>query len=145
MLGNYALIASPVDYTDPFTKQVTPAGQCHNRIYVDPDSGYIPPEGLLLGPDAPMYEPPPPVPATVATWQLKVVLRQTPSKQNPGKSLLDDADALAAKVGGPTLLAWNGAATCDRASPTLLALAPHLGLAAADIDAAFVAAAGVRM
>lgn len=55
--------------------------------------------------------------------------------------LLDAAEALMADADPIARLAWADAQTFKRASPTIAALAPALGLSDADIDAIFAAAA----
>ena len=147
---NWLLVAGPSGYTDPTSGVSFPADVVVNQIVWDGLTFYQPPAGLLLAPadgrqiwSAPTQVV---VPATVAMWQLKTVLLGMPSKiLGAGHTLLDDANGLAAQVGSAAQLAWNGAASVDRSSPTLEALAPQLGLTPTDIDQAFVAAAAVRM
>lgn len=84
--------------------------------------------------------PPPPVavPATVAMWQAKAALQ--------GAGLLDKANGAVVASGSSVLEAfWSGAASIDRASPTLASIAAVLGLSDAQVDALFIAAAGISL
>ena len=141
----YLVLAGPSGYDG------SPAGAVVNRIVLDPaDAATWTDEtgtGMTVVPDdgRNIWQPPPPVPANVETWKLKIAMSRVASKANVGKSVLDDANALAAAVGGAIALAWAGATTVDRTSSTIAAMAPQIGLAAADIDALFIAAQGVVM
>lgn len=78
------------------------------------------------------------VPATVAMWQAKAALQSA--------GLLTAAANAVTAAGNPALTAfWPGAASIDRTSPTLAAIAATLGLTSAQIDALFVAAGGISL
>jgi hypothetical protein len=78
---------------------------------------------------------PDPVPQSVTRFQARAALL--------GAGLLDAADAAAKAAGGVALLAWQDAQAFDRSSPTLAALAKGLKLSDAQVDALFIAAAGI--
>lgn len=120
---------------------IQPKGTALNRIVAAAD--FNPGAGLKLALDdgRPVYAPAiSAVPVSVGRWQLQSVLSQMPSKSNAGKTMLDDANTLAAAQGIVVQLAWDNAPTVERASPTINALAGAIGLSQADVDAAFVAA-----
>jgi hypothetical protein len=152
-MAAYMLIAGASGYTDTFDGWSAPAGACVMVIEYDGVAAYTPPAGLLPPvpwDGRPMFQPPSPppvVPAQIEKWQLQVVLATMPptGKFAGSTSLLGDANALAAQAGGNVLLAWNGASTVARSSPTIAQFAPQLGLTSAQVDAAFVAAASVAM
>jgi hypothetical protein len=77
------------------------------------------------------------IPATISMFQCKAALLQA--------GLLDDANAAVAGSGSPfIILAWAEGTEMQRASPSLAALAPLLGLDDAALDALFIAAAEIR-
>lgn len=139
----YLVLAGPGGY------QGAPSGAVVNRIVLDDPAAWsdTTETGQTIVPDdgRNIWQPPLPVPAQVATWQLKIAMLQTPSKAGGGRTLLDDANALAAAAGGAVAIAWAGATTVERTSPTIAAMAPRLGLSDADIDALFIVAQGVKM
>lgn len=76
------------------------------------------------------------VPASVTRFQALAAL------SNAG--LLANAQAAVNASTNPLVpLAWNNAQTFDRASPTIAALATALNLTSAQLDALFIAAAGI--
>ncbi len=77
----------------------------------------------------------PVVPQSVSRFQARAALL--------GAGLLDKADAAAKAAGGVALLAWQDAQVFERSSPTIAALGKAMGLKDAQIDALFVAAAGI--
>ena len=137
-------------YVDPASGQTVRVGDCVNRVGWDgvspyPGGDYNPPAGCILVPDTgqPLWAPPPPVPESVAMWQLKVALSGLPSKVGSGQTALADANAAASAAGGVAEITWTGAATVARGSPLLNAMAPQIGFQEADLDALFTAAAQV--
>jgi hypothetical protein len=140
----YLVLAGPGGY------QGAPSGAVVNRIVLDDPAAWsdTTETGQTLVPDdgRNIWQSPPLVPSNVETWKLKVAMSRVASKSGAaGKSVLDDANALAVAVGGAVSLAWNEAATVDRTSVTIAAMAPRLGLSDADIDALFIVAQGVKM
>ena len=85
------------------------------------------------------------VPPTVERWQLQALLAEMPSKIGGPSTILADANAMVAGQPQAVQIAWANAPTIDRASPTLAALAPALGLQPSDIDNAFIAAAQISL
>ncbi len=77
----------------------------------------------------------PAVPSVVSAWKAKAVLLQM--------GLLDTATAAVEAAGGVARLAWD-AAEWERNSALISSLGAGLGLSSADIDAAFIAAAGLQ-
>ena len=146
--GTALLIVVPDGFED---QGVTyPPGAVFGRILLEPDVPYNPPPGFILGKDGgeALHVPAAAelVPTSIEAWQLKIAMLNTPSKMgHANKSVLDDANALAASVGGATLIAWLGAPLIERTSPTIASMAPALNLSSADIDAIFVAALKVAM
>lgn len=145
-IEEYYLVCGPNGGVAP-DGTMQPEGIAVGHILYDPEHEYTPPEGLLLVHVAAfkgeVYRPAPRVvvPASVETWKLQVVLLGMPGKNG---TLLDDANALAAKVGGIAAIAWAGAKEIDRAAPLLAQMASELGLGDADLDAIFLAAADIR-
>lgn len=85
---------------------------------------------------APSFEAVSAVPAEVSRFQAKAALALA--------GLLPQADAAVQASGNMVLqLAWAEATTFKRNSPGIAALAPALGLDAADLDDLFVAAAEI--
>ena len=78
------------------------------------------------------------VPASVALWQAKAAL------QNAG--LLTAASAAVTAMNNEAITAfWAQAQSIDRASPTVAAIASTLNLTGAQLDALFIAAAGISL
>lgn len=77
----------------------------------------------------------PPVPATVTRTQLRLALA--------ARSLLETVDAAVTLTGDMELVERWGAASMERDSPHLAAMAAGLGLSAADVDDIFRQAAGL--
>lgn len=133
--------------TAPWTAQdgsVQPVGTIVTRMAWDGLTKHEPPPGTMFQPDngEKVWRPVPDVPPEVTIWQLQIVLAGMPSGQG-NKSLLEDANALAAQVGGAVEIAWTKAPTIRRDSVNLAHLAPQLGLTEGQVDAAFMAALGV--
>lgn len=89
---------------------------------------------------SPPPAPPDPVPASVTMRQARLALL--------GAGLLDDVDAALAAIPDAmqrraAQIEWEFAATVDRQSPWVANLAGALGLADEQLDALFVAAAGL--
>jgi len=76
------------------------------------------------------------VPAVVSRFQARAALLQV------GK--LAAADAAVAQADALTKLAWADATEFERASPSIAALAPALGLSGDDLDALFIAASKIK-
>lgn len=139
-MPNYVQVS---DGTYQINGSTIPVGTAVNRVLWDGTSEFPQPPGLSLAAEDgshPMWENPQTVPVSVEKWQIQVVLAQRPGKSG---TLLDDANALAAQVGGVAAIAWNGASEITRISPLMNQMAPTLGLSQADIDAIFIAAASV--
>ena len=143
------LVQTTVPHIDPVSGQAIPAAAFVNRVAWDgsayPGGNFNPPEGCVLVPDdnQELWSPAPPIPESVAMWQLKVALSLMPSKVGSGQTALADATAAALAAGGAAEITWMGAATVSRGSPLLNAMAPGIGFTQADLDALFTAAAQV--
>lgn len=126
-----------------------PEGQGCGHIIHNPADHYEPPAGmsLVLRDEwkGEMYVPPVSVvvPDQVEAWRIKAILVSMPGRIGGG-TLLEDANVVASKAGGVAAIAWNGAPFFTRASPTIAALAPTLGLEPADLDRIFIEAAQVE-
>lgn len=83
------------------------------------------------------------VPRLIEAYKARVILSQTASTVNAGKTCLDDTTALVATLPLADQIAWNNAATFTRASPLLNALAAQIGLTQDQVDGLFVAAARI--
>lgn len=96
----------------------------------------------------PSYAPAPPpenpVPQAIDLWKAKVILSKMP-KVGAGPTLLDDANALAAQVGGGVNIFWQNATEVSRDDALLSSLAGSLGITGAGLDALFVAANGLTL
>jgi hypothetical protein len=86
---------------------------------------------------------PPAVPPQVTRWQAMQQMLATPSKVNPAPAtLLTDVQTIVAATGGAMALAWANQQYLYRNGPFLTpALMSQVGLASADVDAMFIAAA----
>ena len=83
--------------------------------------------------------------AAVAVWRATAkVSRFQAFAALDAAGLLDDATALVNAQGGVAKLAWDNAIEFRRSSPTINGLASALGLTDEDLDALFLAAAGIE-
>ena len=88
-------------------------------------------DGFELVPAPP--PPPPPVPGEIANWRAKAVLELAGLLVGVETAL----DAMPEPARTVALAAWNGGAALARNGPTVLALAPALGLTDAQVDDMF--------
>lgn len=112
--------------------------QGNTRLAVPDDFAFVPGRARWTGDAWEEYAPPAPVPQSVTRFQAKAALAQA-GKLAAAQALVDASTDPLVK------LAWSDAATFERQSPMLLALAPMLWPenTAAELDALFVAAAGI--
>ncbi len=82
------------------------------------------------------------VPETITNFQARAILRSMPGV-NPGKTLLEDADALVKSIGGVALDAWEYANDLERHSAIVLALAEQLNLSQVELDDLFIQASKI--
>lgn len=116
-----------------------PAGACYRTLETDVAApAWV--ASIQLPPPVPA--PPLPVPARVPLYKLRSALHLLPGRP-PYATKLDEANALATAVGGDVAIGWEYAEAIDRASPTLAAMLPRLGITPAETDAIFIAADGV--
>ena len=98
----------------------------HNWIYDATSGTFIDPATL-----------PPPVPQVVSRAQAMIIMSETPSKTNAGKTLLDDVTTAVTAAGGRVLIAWQNTGEFDRNGDFVLMLQKQLGLSDSDLDTLF--------
>ena len=79
------------------------------------------------------------VPSSVTAAQARVALLAQPGSE-PGKTLLDDANAACTAAGGDIQIYWEYGTEIHRDSPMLASVAHSLNLTSDQIDALFIAA-----
>ena len=131
-------------------------GVWQNTVTWDGVSAYAPPPGWTLelvsslppggtigatlanGQWTAPVPPAPIVPTSVAMWQAKAALQAA--------GLLASAQAAVTAANDPVLTEfWADASSIDRSSPTLASIATTLKLTPAQVDALFIAAAGISL
>lgn len=140
-----ALVCWSVAHAEQYVVIENSTGHVVNRIIAAP--GTAPGAGYTLAPDVgqQIYAPAQPVvvPQSVTMAQAKAALLASP-KVGAGPTLLDDANAAVTAIGGAAVIAWQYAPQIDRHSPTMTAVQVRLGLTDSQVDALFVAAAGIQ-
>lgn len=86
------------------------------------------------------------VPQVVTRFQARAALLNTPSMNPAFSNMLAEVDDAMRHpdTDGMAQLAWTDAQEFYRQSPTILAVAPMLGLSSDDLDQLFIAAAGMQ-
>jgi len=93
--------------------------------------GLVGPGGIPLLPAAPR---------TVTNFQLRAALMAMPA---PGGTMFDLVDVAVKTEGGVALQAWEYANDVDRTGPLVQQMAAAFGFSEAQLDALFIAAAGI--
>ena len=132
----------------PVQGGTAPAGSKVNRILLDDPAGYAVPEGFLLVADdgTPIWEPPAtaPIPVSITNFQARAVLFHMPSPSGTAdRTLFQDIDDALRAQGGVAWQAWVFANDVTRDGPLVNAMGANFGLTSDQLDALFIAGAGI--